>query len=140
MPSLSFVSKKKLKKRKAAPPRGAGKSPRAPQLTADGESRPAIALTVAWMLTLLVTLVAELIALPCVIYVRLFPPQPGPALSAAHVADVFLFLSLVTGLICAGLVPLIYRVRISPPPQAITIAAIVAGTIPPITMVVRWLL
>ena len=109
-------------------------------MTPAGESRPSVAVTVAWMLSLLVTLAAEIIAIPAVIISRANPQPPGEGISTAHVADLFLFLSLVTGLVTAGLVPLVYRVRAVPPPQSIVVTALVAGAIPPITMVLRWLL
>ena len=110
------------------------------QPSIDGESRQSVAVTVAWMLSLLVAVVAELIAIPATIMAKVNPQPLGQGLTTAHVADLFLFMSLVTGLICAALVPLVYRVRAVPPPQSITIAAFVAGAVPPITMVLRWLL
>ena len=110
-----------------------------PQPT-DGESRQSVAVTVAWMLSLLVTLAAEIIAIPATIIAKANPQPLGEGLTTAHVADLFLFVSLVTGLFTAALVPLVYRVRAVPPPQSITIAALVAGAVPPITMVLRWLL
>lgn len=110
------------------------------RLSISGESRSAVAVTVAWMLSLLVTLAAELIAIPAAIIARINPPPPGQGLSLHHVADLFLFVSLVTGLICAGFVPLVYRVRAAPPPRAIVITALVAGAIPLVTIFIRWLM
>jgi hypothetical protein len=98
-----------------------------------------VAVTVAWMLSLLVTLIAEAVAIPAAILARANPPPPGAGLSAAHVANLFLFIALVTGLVAAGFVPLVYRVRSVPPPQAIAVAALVAAALPPITMMIRWL-
>jgi len=105
-----------------------------------GESRQSIAVTVAWMLSLLVTLAAETLAIPATIMAKANPQPVGKELTTAHVGDLFLFISLVTGLITAGLVPVVYRVRGGPLPQAIAITALVAGAIPPITIVLRWLL
>lgn len=92
------------------------------------------------MLSLLVTLGAELIAVPAAILVKVNPQPAVKGISTANVADLFLFLALVTGLITVALVPLVYRVREIPPPRSVTIAALVAGAIPPITMVLRWLI
>jgi len=126
---------KKKKKRPKTQPRAVSRPPH----PTDGESRQSIAVTVAWMLSLLVTLAAEVIAVPATIIAKANPEPPGPGISTAHVADIFLFLALVTGLISAGLVPLVYRVRAIPPPQSVTVAALVAAAVPPITMVLRWL-
>jgi RsiW-degrading membrane proteinase PrsW (M82 family) len=64
----------------------------------------------------------------------------GQGISTAFVADLFLFLALVIGLVTVSLVPLVYRVRAIPPPKSVTIAAFVAGALPPITILLRWLL
>lgn len=129
------MSKKKKKRPKPSPRRA---SP-VPQPT-DGETRQSVAVTVAWMLTLLVTVAADVIAVPATIISKANPQPPREGVSTAHIADLFLFLALVTGLVCVGLVPLVYRVRTIPPPPAIVVAALVAAVIPPITMVLRWLL
>ena len=129
------MSKKKKKRPKPSPRRA---SP-VPQPT-DGETRQSVAVTVAWMLTLLVTVAAEVIAVPATIISKANPQPLGEGVSTAHIADLFLFLALVTGLVCVGLVPLVYRVRTIPPPPAIVVAALVAAAVPPITMVLRWLL
>lgn len=127
---------KKKKKRPHPSPR-----PATPiSMPSDGESRQSVAVTVAWMLSLLVTLAAEVIAIPATIIAKVNPQGIGEGLTTAHIADLFLFLSLVTGLVTAALVPLVYRVRAIPPPQSIAITALVAGAVPPITIVLRWLL
>ena len=127
---------KKNKKRPKPSPRRAKRVP----LPTDGETRQSVAVTVAWMLTLLVTVAAEVIAVPATIISKANPQPPGEGIATVHLADLFLFVSLVTGLVTAGLVPLVYRVRAVPPPQSIIVTALVAGAIPPITMVLRWLL
>lgn len=105
-----------------------------------GENRASVAVTVAWMLSLLVSIAADAIAVPATIIAKANPQPIEKGLSTAHVADLFLFVALVTSLVTAGLVPVVYRVRPVPPPQAIVIAALVAAAVPPITMVLRWLL
>ncbi len=126
------------KKKKNRPPAPRAATP--VSLPTDGESRQSVAVTVAWMLSLLVTLAAEVIAIPATIIAKANPQPIGEGLTTAHIADLFLFLSLITGLITAALVPLVYRVRAVPPPQSVAVAALVAGAVPPITMVLRWLL
>ncbi|MBC7854792.1 MAG: hypothetical protein IAF94_15275 [Pirellulaceae bacterium] len=129
------MSKKKKKRPKPSPRRA---SPAGHPT--DGETRQSVAVTVAWMLTLLVTVAAEMIAVPAVIISQANPQPLGEGVTTAHIADLFLFLALVTSLVCVGLVPLVYRVRPIPPPSAIVVAALVAAAVPPITMVLRWLL
>ena len=104
-----------------------------------GESRASVAVTVAWMLSLLVTLAADAIAVPAAILAKASPAPVEKGISTTHVADLFLFVGLITGLLTAGLVPVVYRVREIPPPRSIATLALVAGAISPITMVLRWL-
>ena len=92
------------------------------------------------MLALLVTLAAEAIAIPAAIVARMQVPQAGTGLVAGQVASLFLFVALVTGLVGAALMPVVRRVRAEPPPRAITIAVLVAAAIPPVTILIRWLL
>ena len=68
------------------------------------------------------------------------PAPPRIGFSLGQIGELFLFISLVTGLVCAGLMPVVYRVRAVPPPRAIAITALVAGVIPPVTIILRWLL
>ena len=129
-----------MPKRKKNRPQPSPRRGKPPALPTDGESRQSVAVTVAWMLSLLVTLAAEVIAIPATIIAKANPQPLGEGLNTAHLGDLFLFVSLVTGLMTVGLVPLVYRVRAVPPPQAIMVVALVAGAVPPITMVLRWLL
>jgi hypothetical protein len=126
----------KKKKKKSAQQR---KTTLPPHPTA-GENRASVAVTVAWMLSLLVSIAADAIAVPATIMAKINPHPIEKGLSTAQVANLFLFVALVTGFIAAGLVPVVCRVRVIPPPQAIVIAALVAGAVPPITIVLRWLL
>ena len=112
---------------------------KAPSAETAGESRASVAVTVAWMLSLLVTLAANAIAVPAAIIAKAGPAPAETGISTAHVADLFLFVGLITGLLTAGLVPVVYRVREIPPPRSIATLALVAGAIAPITMVLRWL-
>ena len=127
---------KKKKKRPKSTARTGDSVPR----PTEGESRQSVAVTVAWMLSLLVTLAAELIAIPATIISKTHPQPAGQGMSKAFDADLFLFLALVIGLITMALVPLVYRVRAIPPPKSVTIAAFVVGSVPPFTILLRWLL
>ena len=58
-------------------------------------------------------------------------PQRHPLLA---VAGVLLFVALATGALCLAFTPLAFRVRKSPPPRAIAIAAVLIGVLPLATL------
>lgn len=91
------------------------------------------------MLLLLLTLAAEVIAIPAAIFATAWPSPADESFSLAQLGDLFLFVSLITGLGCLGLVPLTYRLRRTAPPRTITIAAVIAGILPWVTMAARLL-
>ena len=107
------------------------------QLAEAGESRAAVALTVAWMLTCTSTAVAMLVVLALWLISLAFPfqgPRPHPLLV---VAGMLQFVALFTGLLCLLFTPLAYRVRRTSPPRPITIAAVLIGLAPIVTLLVR---
>ncbi|HZN36570.1 MAG TPA: hypothetical protein VFB80_22225 [Pirellulaceae bacterium] len=107
------------------------------QLAEAGESRGAVALTVAWMLTCTSTAVAMLVVVALWLISLAFPfpgPRPHPLLV---VAGLLQFVALFTGLLCLLFTPLAYRVRRTSPPRPITIAAVLIGLAPIVTLLVR---
>ena len=48
-------------------------------------------------------------------------------------------IGLVSGLITLALTPIVYRLRKTPPPEAITVVAVLVGLAPPATLFVQWL-
>jgi hypothetical protein len=111
------------------------KSPPA-QLPDAGESRAAVALTVAWMLTCASTAVAMFVALALWLVSLAFPFAGPRAHPLVVVAGMLLFVALATGLLCLLLTPLAYRVRNTAPPRAIGIAAVLIGLAPMVTLIV----
>ena len=106
-------------------------------LAEAGESRAAVALTVAWMLTCTSTAVAMLVVVTLWLLSLAFPfhgPQLHPLLV---VAGMLQFVALFTGLLCLLFTPLAYRVRRTSPPRAIAIAAVLIGLAPVVTLLVR---
>jgi hypothetical protein len=101
-----------------------------------GESRAAVALTVAWMLTCLGTAASMLVVLAFRLLMIGFPVAAGGQHPLQAVAGVLLFVGLVTGVLCVGLTPLVYRVRRAAPPLAITIGAVLIGVAPVAIMIV----
>src|SRR5262245_13540093 len=104
-------------------------SPREPQPD-ENESRGAVALTVAWMLTCLSTTAGMLVVVALRLLMLAFPVAAGGVHPLARIAGVFLFIALMTGILCLGFTPLVYRLRQQPPPRAITIGAVLIGLSP----------
>jgi hypothetical protein len=113
---------KKLKSKALAPP-----------LDAD-ESRAAVALTVAWMLTLLSTAAAMMVAVAAWGLMLAFPPPEGQGHPLGLFPGTLTFVAAATGALCLVLTFFAARVRKSPAPVAITIAAVLIGAAPWITI------
>ena len=112
----------KKKKRRGDPAGGVGTPPN------GQESRGAEALTVLWMLTALATLLAESVA--AAVWIALAPRETGAGASLGLLPAVMLFTALVTGTICLSLTPLVRRLRATPPPRGIVVAALLIGASP----------
>jgi hypothetical protein len=117
------VAAKKLKPKALAPP-----------IDAD-ESRAAVALTVAWMLTLLSTAAALVVAGAAWGLMLAFPPPAGQGHPLGLFPGTLTFVAAATGALCLILTFVATRVRKSPAPLAITIAAVLIGAAPWITIV-----
>jgi hypothetical protein len=104
------------------------------------ESRGAVALTVAWMLSCASTAVAMFVVLALWLVSLAFPFAGPRAHPLVVVAGMLLFVALATGLLCLLLTLLAYRVRKGPPPLAIGAAAVLIGLAPVVTLIVLALL
>ena len=100
------------------------------ELPDAGESRAAVALTVVWMLTCLATAVGLAVVFLLRGLMVAFPVAAGGDHPLARMAGVMLFVSVATGLLCLVFTPLALRVRQTPPPRSITVAAVVIGVLP----------
>ncbi|MBP89906.1 MAG: hypothetical protein CMJ64_24900 [Planctomycetaceae bacterium] len=119
--TASSVSAKKKRKKKPK------QQPRAGKASPPTEDRHSETATVAWMLTIIATLGAEIVGGLSVIVtggwnVASDARSPFPGL--------MLFIAAVTGVVCLLLTPLVYRFRRVPPPAAITYAAVTASVLP----------
>jgi len=101
-----------------------------------GETRAAVATTVVWMLTCMSTAAAMLMVLAFRLLIIGFPVAAGQRHPLAAVAGVLLFVALMTGVLCLGLTPLVYRVRRTRPPRAVTVGAVLIGAAPIVTLIV----
>ena len=91
------------------------------------EDRRAEAVTVAWMLTMVATLGAQVVGAGVLVLLR-FMADPPQSLQAFP--GLMLFTAAITGLICILLTPLVYRFRRVPPPPGITTLAVTVSLLP----------
>jgi len=102
----------------------------------EHESRAAVAATVVWMLTCMSTAVAMLVVLALRLVMLAFPVAAAGMHPLARMADMFLFLAIVTGTLCLVLTIVVHRVRQIAPPRAITIGALLIGFAPIVALMV----
>ena len=100
------------------------------------ESRGAVAVTVAWMLSCMSTAAGMLTVLSLRLLMLAFPVAEGGDHPLGRIAGVLLFVALATGVVCLGFTPLAYRVRKAPPPRAITVGALLIGIAPILLLIV----
>jgi hypothetical protein len=96
----------------------------------EHESRGAVALTIAWMLTCMSTAVAVFVVLALRLLSLAFPVAAGGVHPIVRIAGVFLFVALMTGSLCLLLTPLVLRVRSARPPRAVTVGAVLIAAAP----------
>jgi heme/copper-type cytochrome/quinol oxidase subunit 2 len=121
----------------AAKPVSAGRRTRASRPVPDSlESQAAIALTVGWMLTTMSTLVALLVAGAVGLAILVWPTDQGREHPLSAISGLMLLVSAATGVVCIALTPFVYRVRRSPPPRTVTVAAVLIGLAPLVTIAV----
>lgn len=114
---------RKRNSRGAAHPTGKGQASTERPAT---ESQSAEMLTVAWMLSVLATISAELLGLILRLLVVQFPTSDRLRI----LAGTLLLVALLSGLITTGLTALTVRLRRVPPPQPIVVVAYVSGLLP----------
>lgn len=113
--------------------RGRGSSARPAHRPNHGESRAADAVTIAWSLTVMMTLVCQLGAMGTNWYVQ----YDGGAERIEVLSGLLLFSALVLGAISLLLMPVVWRSRRVPPPRAIAIFAVVVAAAPLLTLMLR---
>ncbi len=100
------------------------------------ESRPAVAVTVAWMLSCMATAAGMLTVLALRLLMLAFPVAPGGDHPLGRISGVLLFVALITGVVCLVFTPLVYRVRKSPPPPPITVGAVLISLAPIVLLII----
>ena len=105
----------------------------------SAQRRTAEATTVAWMLSILATLAAEILTAVGVLLVEYVPTDDEAPGLIQMIPGSLGFTALATGAVCLALTPIVHRIRAVPPPLAIEIVAVVAGGIPWLLLGISWL-
>ncbi len=97
-----------------------------------GEDRRAEAVTVAWMLSMLATTIADVLAVLMFAFLPLLFAEAGKegGMSPLVFPRLLLLIAALTGAVCVTLTPFVYRFRRVPPPPAITAYGLVASIAP----------
>ena len=98
------------------------------------ETAAAEAITVAWMLSMLATIGAEVAAI--VVFVWTVVASMNDESIVLRLPGILLYIALVTGIVCLILIPIAQKVRRKPAPSGITICALVVGVAPMVTVLV----
>ena len=84
----------------------------------SNEDRRSVAVTVAWMLGMLVTLLAEFIGII------------ANGMHLTMLPQLMLFVAVVGGVVTMALLPLVYRFRAVPPPRSISVFSVLVSVLP----------
>lgn len=119
------------KKKKKKPNKAKRDTPK--ELQEAAESRTAVAANVAWMLSLLSTIAAEVIGLVCRWYTVLV--EPVDILTV--LSGVMLFVALIAGVVTLGMIPLVLKFNKKRPPSGLIRIALVAGSLPMVALALQ---
>lgn len=95
------------------------------------ETRAAEAVTIAWMLSVMMTLMCELVSLAALVF--------GQTRGLVFLAVYLFFTSVVTGVCSLVLAFVTVRVRQTPPPKGIIVFSLVVGSTPLAYMLLNWI-
>lgn len=95
--------------------------------------------TVAWMLTALATLVAELVGLLAAAVIWATSSRESGPVLLRSAPGTFLFAAAVLGTVCLVLTLLAHRLRSEPPPRPITQCALAIALAPWCLIAVLWI-
>lgn len=129
------MSKKKKGKRKAKKRSTPATTTQSQRLQQAAETRSAVAATVAWMLSLMSTITAEVLGLACRWYTVLV--EPSDLLTV--LSTVMLFVAVIAGGITLLLTPVVLRIAKTRPPQSVVQVAVFAGVLPLIAVALQQL-
>ncbi len=96
-----------------------------------------MAVTVAWMMSTLATAAALALAAAAYVLTRSLSNDAGRPNPMAALPGLLLFIALVTGILTVVLIPIVYRVRPTPPPSMVTIGSACIAVSPWIVILFR---
>lgn len=108
----------------------AGRKLLSPRALLVEESRASVAVTVAWMLMMLVCGLALLMASVLSGLTQWMSLSQEAKRGLALLSNLGLLIALITGPLCLVLTVVVFRVRRDRPPLAITVAAVILGVLP----------
>lgn len=123
------MSKRKTKSRRPARPSAPGHKPSA----RSGETSAVDATTIAWTVSVTMVLICDIAAIAAHFYVQ----SHRSAHNMAMLRELMLFAGAVTGIVSLLLLPVVFRVRRTPPPSGVTVFAVCAAAAPILALIVR---
>lgn len=100
---------------------------------APAESRASDAVTVCWTVSVTTLLMCNIAAIAAQLYARRHPQARGMLM----LGEMLLLAGAVIGVASLALLPVMYRVRRSPPPPGLVVFAVCAAVAPILAVVVR---
>jgi hypothetical protein len=122
-----------MTKEQKKPPRRRKQTPRAAGKQASAETRAADATTIGWMVSVTTTLLCDIAAAATLLYLRAYPHTRAMVVFQ----EVILFAAAAIGIISLLILPVVFRVRRSPPPSGVTVFAICVALAPILALIVR---
>ena len=121
------MSKRKTKTRRRVKPAAAAH--RRP----SGETRSGDAATVAWTVSVMTVLLCDVGAMLALVYAARRPDLPGVAM----LGRLLLFAGAVVGFLSLSLLPIVYRLRRTPPPRGLAVFGVCIAAAPLLAILVR---
>jgi pimeloyl-ACP methyl ester carboxylesterase len=99
----------------------------------SGESRSGDAATVAWTVSVTTVLLCDVGAMLALLYAARHPDLR----SVAMLGQLLLFAGAVVGFLSLSLLPIVFRLRRTPPPRGLTVFAVCTAAAPLLAVLVR---
>ena len=97
------------------------------------ENRTSVAVTVCWTVTLTTLFFSNLAAIVAHLFVLASPPAERMAM----LREMLLYAGVLVGLLSLGLVPLVYRLRRTPPPSGLVAFGVCLALAPMLAVALR---
>lgn len=112
--------------------------PPKPELEKAADQRRGDAVTVAWMLTAVFALAGEIVTILGLASIQ-FEMGLGDDRLVRLVSQMAMLIAVVAAVACLALIPLVYRFRDDPPPEAVTYGTLLIAAAPLLTALAQWI-